>query len=143
MLMLGQSARGVNINLTYSEVSDATSPKRTLSAARPNGFEVSPAAKSLIRGLIQPNSKKRTSIHKLKQHEFFKPLKWSDVENCRIRMPKVDLKDPKSGQFDMIEPDSCDEDFEHEYEALCEKSSNNSGQFAHLADDLDVEPRAN
>ena len=34
-------------------------------------------------------------------------------------MPKVNQRDPKSGQFDVIDPDSADEDFEHEYEELC------------------------
>ena len=78
----------------------------------------------------------------MKKHDFFKPIKWSDVEHCRIKMPSVEQKDPKSGMFDEIEPDSADEDFDHEYEELCanngynDKSSNESGQFDHLNDEV-------
>ena len=43
--------------------------------------------------------------------------------------------------FDEVEPDSADEDFEHEYEDICQKNnpdndleSNDSNQFAHLAE---------
>ena len=36
-------------------------------------------------------------------------------------MPEVDRRGPRSGLFDEIEPDSADEDFEHEYEELCQK----------------------
>lgn len=46
--------------------------------------ELSPAAKSLIRSLIVANSKKRLCITKIKQHEFFKPIKFSDIEKARI-----------------------------------------------------------
>ena len=82
-------------------------------------LEISSAAKSLIRGLILANGKKRMSINKIKQHDFFKPIKFADVEKARIKMPAVELRNPRSGQFDEIEPDSADEDFEHEYEELC------------------------
>lgn len=34
-------------------------------------------------------------------------------------MPTVQQRDAKSGQFEEIEPDSADEDFDHEYEELC------------------------
>lgn len=60
-------------------------------------------------------------------------------------MPKVQQRDPKSGLFDEIEPDSADEDFEHEFEELCQNNvpgakddsdSEESGQFAHLKDDI-------
>ena len=49
-------------------------------------------------------------------------------------MPEVRQRDPKSGTFDEVEPDSCDEDFEHEYEELCgrDSDSNDSSKFAHL-----------
>ena len=52
------------------------------------------------------------------------------------------MKDPRSGMFDEIEPDSADEDFEHEFEELCQKnnsddtSSHSEGQFDHLKDSL-------
>lgn len=82
-------------------------------------LEISAAAKSLIRGLVVANGRKRMSINKIKQHEFFSPIKFADVEKARIKMPKVELKNPRSGMFDEIEPDSADEDFEHEYEELC------------------------
>ena len=57
-------------------------------------------------------------------------------------MPDVEKKDPRSGMFDEIEPDSADEDFEHEFEELCQRndsdsqSSRSSGQFAHLKESL-------
>jgi len=59
------------MDLTYSEVSDSEGkPKRAISVdIKP--VEVSQAAKSLIRGLIVANGKKRLSILKIKQHEFF------------------------------------------------------------------------
>ena len=88
--------------------------------------EVSAAAKSLIRGLIVPNSKKRLTINKIKSHDFFKPISFSDIEKTRIKMPSVEMKNPTSGMFDEIEPDSCDEDFEHEYEELCQKEGSDS-----------------
>ena len=54
-------------------------------------------------------------------------------------MPKVIQRDPKSGQFDVIDPDSADEDFEHEYDELCQNNNSDRGsdnssqqQFAHL-----------
>lgn len=56
-------------------------------------------------------------------------------------MPEVERRGPCSGLFDEIEPDSADEDFEHEYEELCNKhdamhGSNDENafddQFAHL-----------
>lgn len=51
------------------------------------------------------------------------------------------MKNPRSGLFDEIEPDSCDEDFEHEFEELNQRngsddSSNESNQFAHLKEPL-------
>ena len=110
------------IDLTYSEVSDGTGqPKRTISSCHPNPAvpEISAAAKSLIRGLIVVSSKKRLTINKIKSHEFFKPISFQDVEKTRIKMPSVEMKNPSSGTFDEIEPDSADEDFEHEYEELC------------------------
>jgi len=55
----------------------------------------------------------------MKQHEFFKDVMWQDIEKAKIRMPEVSQRDPKSQQFDEIEPDSCDEDFQHEYTELC------------------------
>ena len=62
-------------------------------------------------------------------------------------MPKVDQRDPKSGMFDEIEPDSADEDFQHEYDELCgdrvinrqdvdDSSERTDDQFAHLKDDI-------
>jgi len=51
---------------------------RTLSVSKP---EISPETKSLISGLIKPNGKNRLSILKIKQHDFFKPISWADVEN--------------------------------------------------------------
>ena len=114
---------------------DGSAPKRTISTSRT--FEISDAAKDLIRGLVLPSSKKRMPIHKIKQHDFFKDLKWADVEKSRIKMPEVESRGPRSGMFDEIEPDSADEDFEHEYEELCNKhdamhGSNDEDQFAHL-----------
>ena len=41
----------------------------------------------------------------------------------RVKMPKIEMKDPRSGMFDEIEPDSADEDFEHEFEELCQKNN--------------------
>ena len=110
--------------MTYSEVSDGTGQqKRTISTSHQNPAipELSPAAKSLIRGLIVAKGKKRLSINKIKQHEFFQPINFNDVERTRIKMPAVEMKDPRSGMFDEIEPDSADEDFEHEFEELCHK----------------------
>ena len=69
------------------------------------------------------NGKKRLGINKIKQHDFFKPISFSDVEKARIKMPAVSLKNPRSGLFDEVEPDSADEDFEHEYEELCGKQN--------------------
>ena len=139
------SPRGCPIDLTYSEVSDATGwPKRTISTTKSNPLipEISAEAKSLIRGLIVANGKKRLSINKIKQHEFFQPIKFQDVEKTRIKMASVEMKNPRSGMFDEIEPDSADEDFEHEFEELCHKggsvdsSSRSSNQFAHLKESL-------
>ena len=42
---------------------------------------------------------------------------------------------PKSGDFDNVEPDSCDEDFEHEFEELCGRQDSDKNQsvlFGHL-----------
>jgi len=92
--------------------------------------------------LIVANGKKRLSINKIKQHEFFTAIKFRDIEKTRIKMPAVDMKDPRSGMFDEIEPDSCDEDFEHEFEELAQQcgsnntSSESSNQFAHLKEPL-------
>ena len=104
--------RGCPIDLTYSEVSDANTPKRTISlnTGKP-AVEISAAAKSLIRGLVLANGKKRLNIHKIKQHDFFKPIRWADIEHCRVKMPAVEQRDPRSGMLDEIEPDSADEDF--------------------------------
>jgi len=33
------------------------------------------------------------------------------VEKAQVKMPLVKQRDPKSGLFDDVEPDSCDEDF--------------------------------
>jgi len=143
------SPRGQTVDLTYSEVSDNNNntPKPDMSQKKPAKIEISAAAKSLIRGLVVPNSKKRMSINKIKLHEFFKPIKFSDIEKERIKMPKVNLRDPKSGEFDNVEPDSADEDFEHEYEELClnqndRSSSNSSHNFDHLKETIQVGPIA-
>ena len=65
-------------------------------------------------------------------------------------MPTVEMRNPNSGTFDEIEPDSADEDFEHEYEELCQKdgsanqSSGSSAQFAHLKESMNGPlPKAN
>ena len=98
--------------------------------------QLSAEAKSLIRALIVPSGKQRLSIHKIKQHDFFKPISFRDVEKCRIEMPMVRQRDPKSGDFDEVEPDSCDEDFQHEFEELNARDNSDSGEddgnFAHL-----------
>ena len=77
------------------------------------------------------------SINKIKQHDFFKPIKFSDIEKLRIKMPVVDLKNPKTDNFDEIEFDSDDEDFAHEYEELIGRKSSNDDSshnenFSHL-----------
>ena len=41
-------------------------------------------------------------------------------------MPSVHQRDPKCGMFEDVEPDSCDEDFEHEYEELVGRNSDSS-----------------
>ena len=71
-----------------------------------------------------PSGKKRLSINKIKLHEFFKPIRFSDIEKERIPIPRVNMREPKSGDFDVIDPDSDDEDFDHEYRELYQKDNN-------------------
>ena len=56
-------------------------------------------------------------------------------------MPVVEQRDPQSGSFEEIEPDSADEDFDHEYEEMCAINGyNNKSQsdlFAHLDDKVE------
>ena len=104
------------------------------SSPKAKKIKLSDEAKSLIRGLIVANGKKRLSIHKIKKHEFFGSINWTDIEKLKIRMPHVRQREPNGGNFEEVEPDSCDEDFEHEYEELIGRDSNSgsSNQFAHL-----------
>ena len=62
-------------------------------------------------------------------------MKWADVEQAKLKMPLVLRRDPTSGDFDDIEPDSDDEDFQHEYREVGE-SSNSVVEF----DGIDSEP---
>ena len=91
-----------------------------------------------------PSGKKRMSINKIKLHEFFKPIRFSDIEKERIPIPKVNMREPKSGDFDVIDPDSDDEDFDHEYRELYQQDNNNgdsdsdasSPNFDHLKESI-------
>ena len=109
---------------------------RTVSLDQQKPVELSKGAKSMIRSLVVANGKKRISIHKIKQHEFFQNVKWSDIDKAKFKMPKVNQREPDSGQFDLVDPDSCDEDWQHEYVELQtndnDNSSSDSNQFSHL-----------
>mmetsp|Transcript_25362 Transcript_25362/g.31754 ORF Transcript_25362/g.31754 Transcript_25362/m.31754 type:complete len:150 (+) Transcript_25362:585-1034(+) len=110
----GSGMLGSQLDLTYSEVSDnveLSQHKKRKSSPRSKVAKLSDPAKDLIRGLIVANGKKRLSIHKIKKHEFFRPIVWSDIEKVKIKMPKVSQREPKSGMFEDVEYDSCDEDF--------------------------------
>ena len=101
-------------NLSYSEISHDGKVQDVVSN-QSEPFTVSKEAKSLIRALITHKSRKRLPIHKIKAHPFFKEINWNNVENGKVRMPKVELREPESNDFDAISFDSDDEDFEHEY----------------------------
>ena len=65
-------------------------------------------------------------------------------------MPKVNQRDPKYGDFDAIELDSADEDFEHEYDELAinpipvtnidDSELESAGQFDHLKSSIEAKP---
>ena len=136
----GKKITVTQLDLTYSEVSDShdvANQRKRISSTSAEPAQLSDAAKKLIRGLIVPNGKKRLNIHKIKNHEFFAKIKWDQVEKVKLPMPKVHQRDPTSGMFEDVEPDSCDEDFEHEYEELVgrQSDSNSSIQFAHLKEE--------
>ena len=77
--------------------------------------KVSGIAKQLIRSLIVPDAKKRLPIEKIKSHQFFAGIKWTDVEQGKCKVPRVLLKEPKAENFDEISYDSDDADFAHEF----------------------------
>jgi hypothetical protein len=79
---------------------------------------VSANAKSFVHSLVVADGSKRISISKLKKHKFFQKINWSNLEKGHVKMPNVKLKKPKVENFDEIQYDSDDPDFQHEYEAL-------------------------
>lgn len=85
---------------------------------------MSSLAKDLISNLIKSDSKQRMPIQKIKKHKWFTTnldkmgMKWSDIEKGQVTPPNVHLQEPLPDNFDEIQYDSDDQDFQHEFTNL-------------------------
>lgn len=77
---------------------------------------LSAQAVSLIEGLVVVEGKQRLTISQIKNHAFFKEVNWDQVERGEMEMPTIPIKSPDASNFDEITFDSCDEDWQHEFE---------------------------
>ena len=77
------------------------------------------------------------TISAIKKHPFFKGVDWESVERGESQMPSIVVKSPDAHNFDEITFDSCDEDWQHEFEG--DSSDDDLPRNTILEDELENE----
>jgi len=98
---------------------------------------LSAEAISLLKELIVVEGKDRLPIGDIKKHAFFKDVDWLLVELGEVKMPDIPIKSPDPHNFDEITFDSCDEDWQHEFED--EPSDDDMPRNTILEDEAELE----
>jgi hypothetical protein len=83
------------------------------------------------------DGKRRLTISEIKKHPFFKETNWESVERGETQMPSILIKSPDANNFDEITMDSCDEDWQHEFEG--ESSDEDLPRNTILEDEMENE----